>query len=704
MSSQTIITLTGDEKSAYEAFQKVIAEAAKLGNETEKAGKKAKKTKDEFNFGKQASDGFHDMATSVLSVTAAVGVLQLGLEGVRAEYERINEVGREQLGFARNLATAQQEASKNLAGTDPAEMQRLFGEAVPRIAVESKFPDLAQITTAIGAAASIIGSDRAETVVSAAAQLTALTPDQLQTTTSATADVTKAIGVNDAREALALLLSTGSVSRPENLPQLATGAAKAINAGVVSTADTQSQINAAKESAALFAMLSEVDPSGQSASTATVQLISQMRDMFSAMGAEERDKKASELANKRERAEEDLLRTQIQLEQRQKKATALGTADTVEARAARLSVSTTQAEAKRLTQSISDMDKELAQFASIATMRASDPGTTVGRIQAVAQNADARNFLLQNLAGEAVFKPLFEGLLTSGSEQQRKLAAAQGAITTDISVFEKALQSQDITPQQQIARDMQLSQALQNVDSVADPQLEFARAIKEIRINAEANNTLPRSMFLATGRLFENIFRPIMPDSLGSPQIEARYAIERLQEIISEAEPVGGFRRPEDLRQADMLREQIKVIQRLEEQSRTSDLSQLKTILGPAANPPAPVQPIQPPSERPRPLETATNPDRGPTDKPREPTLDLSREQLAQQLAEARRRMDQPPPANVDAAALRREQMQVIERLEQLSRDMQANTEEVRRNNNILQQDTQTNNSGTIQAQVDKRK
>ena len=329
-----------------------------------------------------------------------------------------------------------------------------------------------------------------------------------------------------------------------------------------------------------------------------------MRDMFSAMGAEERDKKASELATKRERAEEDLLRTQIQLEQRQKKAKTFGQSDTVEARAARLSVTTTEAEAKRLKQSISDMDKELAQFASIATMRASDPGTTVGRIQSVAQNADARNFLLQNLAGEAVFKPLFEGLLTAGSEQQRKLAAAQGTITTDISVFEKALQTQDITPQQQIARDMQLSQALQNVESVADPQLEFARAIKEIRVNAEANNTLPRSMFLATSRLFETIASPILPDSLGTPQTEARFAIERLREIISEAEPVGGFRRAEDQRQAEMIREQIKV----------------------------------------------------------------------------------------------------IERLEQLSRDMQANTEEVRRNNEILQQDVQTNNTGTIQAQVEKRK
>lgn len=604
MSSQTIITLTGDEKSAYEAFKKVIEQAAKLNNNVDNVSKRAKKLKNDFDFGQQARDVFNDMATSVVSVTGAISVLQSGLEGVRAEYERINEVGREQLGFARNLATAQQEAAKNLAGTDPAEMQRLFGEAVPRIAVESKFPDLAAITTAIGAAASIIGSDRAETVVSAAAQLTALTPDQLQTTTSATADVTKAIGVSDAREALALLLSTGSVSRPENLTQLASGAAKAINAGVVSTAETQSQLNAAKESAALFAMLSEVDPTGQSAATATVQLISQMRDMFSDLGAEERDKKASELANKRERAEEELLRTQIQLEQRQRKAKQLGTATTPEAKAARLAITTTEAEAKRLTKSIADMDAELAQFASIAAMRASDPGTTVGRIQAVAANEDARNFLLQNLQGEAVFKPLFEGLLTSGSEQQRKLTAAQATITTDIGVFQKALASMDVTPQQQVARDMQLSEALKNTQSVADPQMEFARAIKEIRLETERNITLPRSVFMGTARLFENMASPFLPDTLGTPQSEARFATERLTELLQDAEPVGGFRRPEDQRQADMIREQIKV----------------------------------------------------------------------------------------------------IERLEQLSRDMQANTEEVRRNNEILQRDEQQNTTGTIQAQAEKRK
>jgi hypothetical protein len=602
MSSQTIITLTGDEKSAYEAFKKVIDQAAKLETKVDKVSEKAKKVKNNFDFAQQGKDAFMGMATSVVSVTGALGVLSTALQGVRAEYERINEVSKDQLTRAQGLATAQQEAAKNLAGTDPAEMGRLFGQAVPRIAVEAKFPDLAAITTAIGAAASIIGPDRAETVVSAAAQLTALTPDQLQATTSATADVTKAIGVNDAREALALLLSTGSVSRPENLTQLASGAAKAINAGVVSTSDTQSQINAAKESAALFAMLSEVDPSGQSAATATVQLIGQMRDMFSDLGAQDREQKAADLANKRERAEEELLRTQIQLEQRQKKAQQLGDGDTPEARAARLAVSTTQAEAKRLTKSIADMDTELSQLASIANMRTADPGTTVGRIQAVAANTDARNFLLQNLSGEAVFKPLFEGLLTAGSEQQRKLAAARGAITTDISVFNKALQSMDVTPQQQVARDMQLSTAMQNVEAMADPQAELAAAIKQIREDSERNTTLPLSFAKMMANAIESPFRSFVP--LGTPQEEAKYTIDRLNDLIIQTQPLMGQRSANDQRQVDMLKQQ----------------------------------------------------------------------------------------------------MEIVANLARLSADMRENTEEVRKNNAIMQQDIEGNNTGTIQAQAEKRK
>lgn len=702
MSSQTIITLTGDEKSAYEAFQKVIAEAAKLETATDKVGKKAKAVKNEFDFAKQGKDAFMEMATSVVSVTGAIGVLQIGLQGVRAEYERINQLGKEQLALGNKVAQAQQEASKNLAGTDPAEMQRLFQESVPRIAIESKFPDLAQITTAIGAAASIIGSDRAETVVSAAAQLTALTPDQLQTTTSATADVTKAIGVSDAREALALLLSTGSVSRPENLPQLATGAAKAINAGVVSTAATQSQLDAAKESAALFAMLSEVDPSGQSAATATVQLISQMRDLFSDLGAQDRDKKAAELANKRERAEEELLRSQIAVEQKTKAAEKFGSADTPEAKVARLAITTTENEVKRLKASIVDMDQELSQLASISQMRSDDPGTTAGRIQAIAGNEAAREFALKNMVGEAVFKPLFEGLLTAGSEQQRKLADAQKVITTDIGVFEKALKTQDLTPQQQTARNLGFSEALTNAQSMADPRLEVASAIKQVRLEAERNFTAASSPLVSLQKGLEGFslwargWMELDFDPLLSPESELLTGRSRLQMLIDER-PLFRDRTPEELQQVETLRQQIRVMESLMQSLQSN------AILGPVATPPAPVQPIQPPIVV-QPPEPRNEPNQNRVDQTGVLNPNMTREEISQQLIEARRELAKPALPNTEMEVLKQQQQKLIASLEALAAKIDSNTVSVERNNNILQQDTQTNNSGTIQAQQNQRK
>jgi hypothetical protein len=180
----------------------------------------------------------------------------------------------------------------------------------------------------------------------------------------------------------------------------------------------------------------------------------------------------------------------------------------------------------------------------------------------------------------------------------------QRVITTDIGVFENALKTQDITPQQQIARDLGQSEALRNVESVADPRLEIARAIKDIRTEAERTSILSYGPFMATQKLFEAIASPILPDALGSPRSEARYARERIEEMIDQSIPMFGSRPADQERQVQQMREQLKV----------------------------------------------------------------------------------------------------IERLEQLSQRLEQNTEEVRKNNNLLQQDVQTNTTGTIQRQQEQRK
>jgi hypothetical protein len=283
----------------------------------------------------------------------------------------------------------------------------------------------------------------------------------------------------------------------------------------------------------------------------------------------------------------------------------MGDKTTPQAKAAQLAVQLSENEMRRTRQAISDIDTELGQIAAISAMQTADPGTTTGRISAVAANAEAREFALKNMAGEAVFKPLFEGLLTAGSEQQRKLSAAQDAITTDIGVFQNALKTQDITPQQQVARNIGLSQALTNVQTVSDPALEVASAIKQVRLEAEKNFTLGVGPLINFERFIRGTIERVsgfnVENILTTPEEEARIGVHRLESLITESQPIFRERTPEEIAQVETLRQQIIVMQ-------------------------------------------------------------------------------------------------------DMLRAMQANTEEVRKNNAIMQQDVQTNNTGTIQRQQEQRK
>jgi hypothetical protein len=445
-------------------------------------------------------------------------------------------------------------------------------------------------------------------------------------------------------------------------------------------------------------MLSEIDPTGNSAGTAVATITAQMAELFSDFGAEERNKKAAELADKRERAEEDLLRTQIQLEQRQKKATELGTADTIEARSARLSVTNTEAETRRLAQSISDMDKELSQFASIDAMRKSDPGTTTGRLLAVSENNEARNFFLRNLKGEEIYKPLFTGLVTLGSKQQESLKTSLRTVTSEVKAFADAMTTQTITPQQKIAMDLNRNEALQNAESLADPQIELSAAIKKIREDAERNTTLPLSFSKIMANAIEAPFRSFVP--LGTPQEEAQYTIDRLNDLIKQSQPLMGNLSPNDQRQVDMLRQQMEIVANL---SRLSIDSPAKTILGPVATPPSPVQPIESPNVV-KPPEPRNEPTQNRFDQSGSLNPNMTREEISQQLIDARRELAKPAPPNTDMEVLKQQQLKLIASLEALAAKIDSNTVSVERNNEILQQDVQTNNTGTIQAQVEKRK
>lgn len=285
--ANTIVTLSGDDAELYKAFQRIIdqqnktdAGYKKIKDASKEAADAAKQAaRDQEKEDKQHRDRIDGMIGGIAGLAASYLSVQTAIAAVsKANAELVTNQDKA-IAKARELAAAQQEAAKNMAGQTPHEISDTLQRTVPEIAQQTQFADLAKLTTALGSAASIVGEDQAKGVVAASAQLTRFTPGELQTTATATADIMAASGLKDAKEALALLASTGSVARPEQLSKLAQGAAVAVNASIAQ-APKQDKIEAAKEGVALYSKLSKVDPTGQSAATATTDFIKQVSNLF----------------------------------------------------------------------------------------------------------------------------------------------------------------------------------------------------------------------------------------------------------------------------------------------------------------------------------------------------------------------------------------------------------------------------------------
>jgi hypothetical protein len=285
--AQTIVTLSGDDAELYKAFQRILDQQAKtdagykkIRNSSKEAADAAKAAaKEQADAERHRQQKIDSAITSVTSLATAYISVSSAVTALTAAHEILVSNQDKALGKAKELAAAQQEAAKNLAGKTPQAISETLQKTVPEIARETQFSDLAKLTTALGSAASIVGEEQAKSVVTESARLTRFTPDQLQTTATATADIMAATGLGDAKEALALLASTGSVARPEELAKLAQGAAASVNAAIAQ-APQQDKVDAAREGVALYAKLSKVDPSGQSAATATTDFIRQISAAF----------------------------------------------------------------------------------------------------------------------------------------------------------------------------------------------------------------------------------------------------------------------------------------------------------------------------------------------------------------------------------------------------------------------------------------
>jgi len=257
--------------------------------------------------------------------------------------------------------------------------------------------------------------------------------------------------------------------------------------------------DAAKDAAALFAVLSKVDKQGDSASTAAVQFIDLLRTTFNPSIDEriKRDERIAELLKEQSiTAEEQVTidRALLSIRQKEQFTKNLDPANkSVMAEDLRLDLAEAQASLVRATKAAGLGDKDSAELLRLQqqqSLSASDPGTMLGRLQAIQQSPELLRTAEANLKGEAAFRAIAQGFFDPNSVHMQGLTESLGSITTDATKFSDALSTMAITPQQKIAGAIEQSDVANNVARFLDTDAQVYGAIDKIVKESFAQNAV----------------------------------------------------------------------------------------------------------------------------------------------------------------------------------------------------------------------
>lgn len=339
--------------------------------------------------------GKHAVAEITGIVTAYIGVqeaIQLVNEYLTTQREKVLEVAAAQT----ELAAAQENASKNLAGLQRAERLGLLEQA-PVIAMQAGI-DPKIITEALGTVASTGLNDpqKIANIVTQSAKLNRLTPEELPSSAAGAADIMAKTGLEDIRQTSALFLTTGAQSLVADPAKLQAALPRALGAGIIS-APGQNREDAARETAAIFAQATNVgtDTQGSSSATFTIDLLNRMSQFFDGL--------------ERERVQ---ARSRIELTERK-------IAKGKDTEFDRLKMQEDQAFLK-------------------ASEGVQDPGTQFGRLAILQGSKElAQQFTGEKGFGEKQFAPFLKEILDSTSKTAAALQASKESIRADVAAFEQ---------------------------------------------------------------------------------------------------------------------------------------------------------------------------------------------------------------------------------------------------------------------------
>lgn len=483
-----VVEMTGDEAKLWRSMQKIIEQQGKLQNsikETKKASTDA--SKEVASSASVSVDSIAKMASAYVSVNTAVGAVVGSLR------DQI-ELQKEALGYAKEIAKSQASGSMNLTGLTTEQKKKVFEEA-KKLQADIGFSDQKFIVDAVAAGYSAAGDiELAKSATKAAAELSRNAPEELPGRATGAVDLARGSGVRDAKANLGFALQVASISRVDDPAGLIRWLAPAVSSGT-NAVPGQDKQEASKEVGAIFSELNKYanDVMGMSTKTATIDLLSRMRDFFRLL-PQERDMieaKIKELDLKKSITPVEqvkLDRADFDVEQRTRKsqklredfekvAKQIGEVDPNDmsmagvARRKRLADSKAKADdafldlqealarQKELKIDVTltpteelDLTKLKKQQAAIKGV--TDPGTVFGRIQTFQQNPDLRDFFLDNNPfGEASFKGGYRELLTKNSELAKAIEADKNILTFDTKEFNRNVaESETMTPELRVAK------------------------------------------------------------------------------------------------------------------------------------------------------------------------------------------------------------------------------------------------------------
>jgi hypothetical protein len=435
---------------AQKSMRDIVAELAKINPEVALVGRNivdgVSKGENKFKeFGKSAVAQVSGIALSYFGLQEAIGAVNNYLALQR---DLIQQAADAQA----NLAKAQQDASKNLAALSPEQRKDLLSQ-VPAIAQQAGFGDLNAITTALGTVAST-GVDDPQQIINAviqSAKLERLSPENLPSTAAGAVDVQTKTGLADIRQALALIASTGTQSLVSDPEKLAANLPKALGAGIA-TAPQQDVELAARETAALYALVTTAgtDSQGMSSATFTIDFVNRMSQFFGNI-----------------QTEQITARSKIELIDRQ----IANGSDT---------------ELDRLNRS------KLQDFLA-ASEGVSDPGTQFGRLQLLQNNpALSSAFAGPSGFGEQQFKPVLSGLLDASSKLAANLQTSVEKIQASTQAFDlQAAELENATPQLSIANFQARQQGVLAAQAAASGEAAMLSSVRTAGA-ATLQTTLPR--------------------------------------------------------------------------------------------------------------------------------------------------------------------------------------------------------------------